>query len=127
MPRRWALVLPLALVPLLLTVVRADAQGLPTTTSSTTTTTAPTTTTTVKDNGNGGGCTRTYSIIGFGAFYLTGYHLSGSGWDAPSKAAAPCSGDERCIAGHFVQFVTSDALVGDGTTDFGLTAINLID
>jgi Flp pilus assembly protein TadG len=99
--------------------------------NTTTTTSGGSTTTTTSNPGGGGGggggnngCENTYTLAGFGAFHLTGYHLSGSQWTWGDS----CTGDERCIAGYFTEFITYDAFVGDeSTNDFGLKAIHLID
>ena len=47
----------------------------------------------------GSGNTATYRMYGYAAFKLTGYHFGGQNNSSPS----PCNGNDRCIAGYFMQ------------------------
>jgi hypothetical protein len=65
-----------------------------------------------------------YEISGFGGFQVVGYNLGGQ-FKEPSPAAAPCSGDERCISGYFTSAVTS---VGSaGGQNRGLVTVKLVE
>jgi Flp pilus assembly protein TadG len=43
-----------------------------------------------------------YHVYGYAAFKLTGYQLGSSQYKTSPQ---PCSGNERCVAGHFVRYV----------------------
>jgi len=43
-----------------------------------------------------------YHVYGYAAFQLTGYHLGSSSF---RTSPDPCSGNDRCVAGHFVRYV----------------------
>ena len=43
-----------------------------------------------------------YHVYGYAAFKLTGYHLGSSRY---RTSPAPCSGNDRCVAGYFVRYV----------------------
>ncbi|GAB4083008.1 pilus assembly protein TadG-related protein [Modestobacter muralis] len=43
-----------------------------------------------------------YRVHGYAAFKLTGYHLGSSQF---RTSPAPCSGNDRCVAGYFVRYV----------------------
>ncbi|MFQ5947584.1 MAG: pilus assembly protein TadG-related protein [Acidimicrobiia bacterium] len=76
------------------------------------------------DGIQGQGANGRYLVAGFGAFYVTGYNFGGL-FKAPSAATAPCSGDERCIAGYFT---TATVFVGGfGGDDRGVVLVKLID
>jgi hypothetical protein len=55
----------------------------------------------------------TYRIIGFAAFEVTGYRFSGSQYNEPA-GDVPCSGNDRCIRGRFVEYYD----LGSEPTDF---------
>jgi len=57
------------------------------------------------------GSNGTYHISGVGAFHITGYNFGGQ-YKAPSASAAPCSGDDRCIAGYFTTDVIYEGPIG---------------
>ena len=66
-------------------------------------------------NGNNG----EFHIVGFGAFYVTGYNFGGQ-YKAPNNNE-PCSGQIRCLEGYFVKTTITD---GDlGGTDHGLLVV----
>jgi len=50
-----------------------------------------------------------YHLVGFGLFHVTGYNFGGL-YKAP--ATPPCSGDERCISGHFTSGVVYEGEPG---------------
>ncbi len=68
------------------------------------------------DDAGGTGDNAWYHVSGYAAFKLTGYHLGSSHF---STSPQPCTGNARCVAGHFVRYVdlserftyTSDAPV----------------
>ena len=69
----------------------------------------------------GTGSNATYRIYGYAAFKLTGYRFGGQNNTNP----APCSGNERCIAGSFQRFVDiSEAFTyGAGTPQLGASVV----
>jgi len=71
-------------------------------------------------NGSGG----SYTLAGFGAFVVTGYHLPGadaSDWLKPSNN---CKGSDKCINGYFTQgLVPSSGVIGG--PDLGVSVIQL--
>jgi Flp pilus assembly protein TadG len=66
-----------------------------------------------------------YHVSGFAAFRLTGYMLGGQYKTSP----APCSGDDRCIQGYFVQHVDlgSEFTTSPTAPDLGATIVTLTD
>lgn len=63
-----------------------------------------------------------YTIYGYAAFRITGYHFGGQyTWNAP------CNGEVRCIRGYFVEFVELDDAFTHSTTapDLGASLITL--
>jgi Flp pilus assembly protein TadG len=66
-----------------------------------------------------------YHVYGYAAFKLTGYHLGSSQF---RTSPDPCSGNDRCVAGHFVRYVDlSDAFTytSDGA-DLGASVLRLV-
>jgi hypothetical protein len=65
----------------------------------------------------GNGSNGTYRIIGFAAFYLSGYSLPGA---HPTRVASPagghlCRGSDKCIYGWFTQgLVPIPGTIGTG-------------
>lgn len=60
-----------------------------------------------------------YEVVGFADFYLTGYSFPGAVQDSMVTGAPPCTGDERCISGFFLQGLASASnggKVGSGTS-----------
>ena len=58
-----------------------------------------------------------YQVVGYGAFYMTGYSFPSAVKKSLVTGQAPCTGQERCISGFFTQgLVTSgsNGKVGDG-------------
>jgi Flp pilus assembly protein TadG len=67
--------------------------------------------------GSGG----TYYIKGFAAFHVTAYHLSSASWQI--SGGQICN---KCIRGHFVEFVSlSQALELGNTPDYGTSVVRL--
>ena len=64
-----------------------------------------------------------YKVAGYAAFRMTGYYFAGQyRWNDP------CSGNERCIAGYFVEYVaSSDWELGPGGPDYGARVVRLTD
>lgn len=74
--------------------------------------------------GTGGG--GWYGIHGFAAFRLTGYRFSGDpafNWNNRPQ----CTGDDRCVKGYFVEFVTLDTSFELGGPDLGGRAVRLVE
>jgi hypothetical protein len=71
----------------------------------------------------GSGSGATYRMYGYAAFKLTGYFFGGQFKTNP----APCSGNERCIAGSFQRFVDiSEAFTyGAGSPQLGASIVRL--
>lgn len=73
-----------------------------------------------------GGANTYYHIVGWAKFYLSGYKLSGTGEASLLTGSVPCSGDERCLSGWFLQGslqgVTEISAPGGGD-DFGTYAV----
>jgi len=63
-----------------------------------------------------------YLVKAFGAIHVTGYNFGGQ-YKAPSAAGAPCSGDERCLAGFITTATIFDGDVGG--TDHGVVIVKL--
>ena len=78
----------------------------------------------------GNGANTTYHVIGFGAFVVTGWNLSGTsaastvpcGGVAPRPAGAYCAGASRCLYGYFTTGLMTVGQFGAGT-DYGLSLI----
>lgn len=65
-----------------------------------------------------------YEIVGYAAFYLTGYQLGGQ-YKQPSVATGwTCKGTDRCVSGWFTTGTYSGLPSGDGV-DMGVTAVRL--
>lgn len=68
----------------------------------------------------GTGNNLTYTVTGFAVMYITGWHFSGNHY----QYNAPCSGNERCISGHFLENITLADHPGGGA-DFGTLTYRL--
>jgi hypothetical protein len=66
----------------------------------------------------------THRIIGFAAFEVTGYRFSGSQYNEPT-GDVPCSGNDRCIRGRFVEYYDLGSEPVAGAPDFGAYVIGL--
>jgi hypothetical protein len=53
-----------------------------------------------------------YDVVGYAAFYLTGYSFPGAVEDSLVTGHAPCTGSERCISGFFSQGLVSTGSTG---------------
>jgi hypothetical protein len=81
----------------------------------------------VYDTVSGNGAHTTYHVVGFAAWVLTGYHLSG--FSAPSWLSGVhlCSGSDRCLYGYFTRalITTGNGSVGGGTS-YGASVITQV-
>jgi len=66
-----------------------------------------------------------YQVVGYAAFYMTGYSFPGAGVDSLVTGHAPCTGSQRCISGFFTQgLVPTGGKVGSGHS-FGADIVGL--
>jgi Flp pilus assembly protein TadG len=89
-----------------------------------------TTTITATTNCNDGGGTKTYyHVMGYAAFYLTGWNFSGSNGSQVSikSGTAPCANGDRCMSGWFLKDLVSEADITaqtpGGPPNLGLTTV----
>lgn len=75
------------------------------------------------DDTDGLGANGMYHIAGLGAFHVTGYNFGGQ-YKAPSSTLAPCSGDERCLAGYFTTDQIDQGQIGG--QNFGVVLVKLV-
>jgi Flp pilus assembly protein TadG len=66
-----------------------------------------------------------YVIDGFAALEVTGFRFSGNPAYNMPAGNPPCSGNDRCIAGRFVNYYTLDDVPTAGGVDFGAVFIGL--
>jgi hypothetical protein len=78
----------------------------------------------VFDVDTGGGRGATYHIAGYAAFVLTGYKFQGNHGVNP-----PCSNDDTCIKGYFVdgQLTSDPGTIGGGSFGLNRPNVNLVD
>jgi len=76
----------------------------------------------VFDEYAGTGSGATYTIYGYAAFHVTGYHFGGQ-----NTYGNPCNGNDRCIRGYFAKFVDlSEAFdIGAGGPPLGTSIVSL--
>ncbi len=73
----------------------------------------------------GTGTNGVYTLKGFAAFVVTGYHLPGFSAASWLTGAVPCSGSDKCISGFYTQgLIPGGGTVGGGT-NLGATVIQL--
>lgn len=74
------------------------------------------------DGIRGGGRGAWFEVHGYAAFTVTGYNFSGQSWNPP------CSGNQRCIRGHFATTLHNDPDFdyGPGAPDLGAAAVLLL-
>nr|WP_307800737.1 MULTISPECIES: Tad domain-containing protein [unclassified Arthrobacter] len=74
----------------------------------------------------GNGSNAVYSLIGFGAFQVTGYKFSGTG-GILDPAAPACNGNCRGLQGFFARFVSLDefTLSNNGQPNYGASVVAL--
>lgn len=74
----------------------------------------------------GNGSNATYSLIGFGAFQVTGYRFSGTG-GVDDPLAPSCTGNCRGLQGYFVRFVSLEEgmTLSTGIPNYGGTGVEL--
>ncbi|WP_159800997.1 pilus assembly protein TadG-related protein [Arthrobacter zhaoguopingii] len=79
------------------------------------------------DQATANGSNTVYRVIGFAAFEITAYKLSGGGPGmVSSPAPAGCTGDCRAIAGRFTRFVALDEMpVAPGLPNYGASVVSL--
>jgi hypothetical protein len=65
-----------------------------------------------------------YQIVGFAALEVTGYKFSGSKYSEPS-GDEPCSGNDRCIRGRFVEYYDLGSEPSTEVSKFGAYVIGL--
>jgi len=73
---------------------------------------------------DGQGSKSIYTIVGFAALEVSGYKFSGSKYNEPS-GDVPCSGNDRCIRGKFVEYWDISEPPEAGGQDFGAYMIGL--
>jgi Flp pilus assembly protein TadG len=66
-----------------------------------------------------------FVIDGFAALEVTGFRFSGNPDFNMPAGNAPCSGNDRCISGRFVNYYTLDNVPTAGGEDFGAVFIGL--
>jgi Flp pilus assembly protein TadG len=72
------------------------------------------------------GSKATYTIVGFAAFEMSGFHLSGNKAYHYPVDNPPCGGNDRCISGSFVSYWDiGSAPTFEGGQDFGAYMIGL--
>jgi Flp pilus assembly protein TadG len=71
------------------------------------------------------GSNATYTISGFAAFEMSGYHLSGNKEYHYPQDKPPCKGNDRCIRGRFVDYWSLDGVPYEGGKDYGAYVIGL--
>lgn len=74
------------------------------------------------DEYDGTGTNAKYTIYGYAAFKLTGYHFGGQyTWNSP------CNGNDRCVRGYFVEWVElgNAFTYGGSAPDLGATVVSL--
>jgi hypothetical protein len=71
-----------------------------------------------------------YHIMGYAAFYVTGWYFSSTAQPSIKTLATPCSGGDRCLSGWFLRDLISegDLLAPDpgGPPNLGLTVVKPI-
>ena len=73
----------------------------------------------------GSGSNITFTLLGFAAFVITGYHITGSVKEPDwLNHANDCTGNQFCINGYFTQGLIPSA-GGTGGTDLGASAVFL--
>lgn len=80
------------------------------------------------DDADGVGAGGEYHIAGYGAFVVAGYNFGGQykEYDPLYLSELPCDGDERCLAGWFVQTVQHGGDIGGiGGDNRGVIVIKL--
>lgn len=72
----------------------------------------------------GNGSNLWYHIVGFAAFYLSGFNLSGDSQKSPVTLNYPCEGGSRCLSGWFTKaLVQANEINGSTTQDLGLRTV----
>jgi hypothetical protein len=77
------------------------------------------------DDVAGQGQNARYHVIGVAAFEITGWYLAGN-YYAPTRPTAPCSGDQRCLRGRFVEFTSLTGIPDPTAPDLGVRTARLI-
>jgi Flp pilus assembly protein TadG len=71
------------------------------------------------------GSNTTYTLLGFAAFVLTGYHVPGATGVSWLTGTAPCFAPDTCISGYFTKsLVTTGGTIGSGP-DLGADVVVL--
>lgn len=71
-----------------------------------------------------------YHIMGYAAFYVTGWYFSNTSVPSIKSGSPPCGGGDRCISGWFLKDLVSEADIAapspGGPPNTGLTAIKSV-
>jgi len=70
-----------------------------------------------------GGSNIWYHISGWASFYLTGYRFPSVSEKSVRSGLAPCSSPESCVSGWLTKLTLSDAPIGSGNTNYGITVL----
>ena len=73
----------------------------------------------------GNGNSAVYTVAGYAAFYITGWKFSGQYYYPQNPTGPPCNGQQRCITGYFVGYVSLSAALGTGPATYGASAVKL--
>lgn len=88
---------------------------------------AATTITSATDCNSGSGSNTYYHIMGYAAFYLTGWYFSNTSQASIKSGSVPCSGGDRCMSGWFLKDLVSDGDISvpvpGGPPNLGITVI----
>jgi hypothetical protein len=74
-----------------------------------------------------------YHIKGYAAFFVTGVDINGqmntfrSGYPTPAAKATCTAKGGKCVYGWFLQdLLPASAVIGDGSSNFGLTVVQVV-
>lgn len=71
-----------------------------------------------------------YHVMGYAAFYLTGWYFSNTTQNSIKTGAAPCSGGDRCLSGWFLHDLVAAGDIASsapgGPPSLGLDTVKLI-
>ncbi|WP_160145391.1 Tad domain-containing protein [Phycicoccus sp. SLBN-51] len=71
-----------------------------------------------------------YHIMGYAAFYVTGWYFSNTSQPSIKTGLTPCTGGDRCVSGWFLKDIVSEADIAaptpGGPPNTGLTAIKSV-
>jgi hypothetical protein len=88
---------------------------------------APTTITSGTDCNSGSGSNTYYHIMGYAAFYITGWYFSNTTQSSIKSGSAPCNGGDRCMSWWFIKDLVSEGdittVIPGGPPNLGLTTV----